>query len=78
MDFGLYYGGITSVCSLPAFYFIVGRALAQAHTPLNQGRVGAMGMGRHALGLFSASASRMLEGAGGPYFSAEHEAMHPR
>ena len=48
---GRIYGGITPVCSLPAFYFTVGQALA--HTPPNQGRVGAMG--RHAFGSFSAS-----------------------
>ena len=39
------------VCSLPAFYFTVGHALA--HTPPNQGRVGAMGC--HAFGSFPAS-----------------------
>jgi hypothetical protein len=51
--FNCNYDGITpvSVCSLLAFYLIVGQALA--HTPPNQGRVGAMG--RHAFGSFSAS-----------------------
>ena len=48
---GPIYGGITPVWSLPAFYFTVGHALA--HTPPNQGRVGALG--RHAFGSFSAS-----------------------
>ena len=47
------YVGITPVCSLPAFYFTVGQALAHNHTPPKQGRVGAMD--RHAFGSFSAS-----------------------
>ena len=50
------HGGITPVCSLPAFYFIVGRALA--HTPPNQGRVGAVGR---------RVGAALLEGACGSY-----------
>jgi hypothetical protein len=46
------YGGITPVCSLPAFYFTVGQALAHTPPP-NRGLVGATG--RHASGSFSAS-----------------------
>jgi len=48
---GPIYGGITPVCSLPAFHFTVSDT--PTHTPPNQGRVGAMG--RHAFGSFSAS-----------------------
>ena len=55
------YGGITPICSLPAFYFPVGQALA--HTPPNQGRVGAW-----AATLLARS--QLLEGAGGPYFGS--------
>ena len=48
---GPIYGGITPVCSLPAFHFTVSDT--PTHTPPNQGRVGALG--RRAFGSFSAS-----------------------
>jgi hypothetical protein len=47
----LIYDGITPVCSLLAFYFTMFHL--RTHTPLNHGRMGAMG--RHASGSFSAS-----------------------
>ena len=56
------YGGITTVCSLPAFYFTVGQALA--HTPPS----GCHGPLRFWLVL--SFSFWKLEGAGGPYFGS--------
>ena len=58
------YGGITQGSIFPRL-FTVGHALALAHTPSNQGRIGQMPWTAALL-----SRSRLLEWAGGPYFGS--------